>query len=86
MYYGVHTRVMKLELIMHVELGIVFCRIIMGLIIEQPESYVTNYQCKITYREWLMIGNSMKYRVDKPIADILEMLVKEDSTMTLSYS
>jgi hypothetical protein len=24
----------------------------------------------------LIVGNSMKYRVDKPIADILDMLVK----------
>ena len=23
-----------------------------------------------------MVGNSMKYRVDKPIVDVLEMLVK----------
>ena len=37
---------MKPELMLHVELGIVFCRIVMPLTIEQPESYVTNYQCE----------------------------------------
>ena len=42
---------------------------------EQPENYVMNYQCA-GFDVDLMTGNSMKYRIDKPIAELLEMLVK----------
>ena len=76
---------MRKESIMHVELRIVFCLNSLGLTIEQPGFYVTNYQCIITPRSFLMAGNSMKYRVDRPIADILEMLVKVDFNHDLSY-
>lgn len=45
--------------------------------------YVMNYQCTVHCSEpnVLTVGNSMKYRVDKPIADILEMLVKVRTLM-----
>ena len=48
------------------------------LMVESPESYVMNYQCcALSYiLEILISGNSIKYRVDKPIAEIMEILTK----------
>jgi hypothetical protein len=49
MYYGMRTKVMKRDWIMHVELRIVlFTSVEDCLIIEQPEFYVMNYQCYVT--------------------------------------
>ena len=45
MYCGMHSRVTKQELIMPVELRIVCGGVRIWLIIEQPESYVMNFQC-----------------------------------------
>jgi len=60
------------------------------LMVESPESYVMNYQCCAPYiLEILISGNSIKYRVDKPIAEIMEILTKVtplESTLTVRKS
>ena len=60
------------------------------LMVESPESYVMNYQCYAPcFLEILISGNSIKYRVDKPIAEIMEILTKVtplESTLTVRKS
>jgi len=60
------------------------------LMVESPESYIMNYQCCAPYvLEILTSGNSIKYRVDKPIAEIMEILTKVtplESSLTVRKS
>jgi hypothetical protein len=47
-----------------------------GWPLELPESYVMSFQCILDSWTSLKIGNSMKYRIDKPVADLLDLFVK----------